>query len=58
MMATASVVMAAPASSERSSRHGVKNRPRAVGTVAWIIMAPLMFVRLRHGRQVGGVSRR
>jgi hypothetical protein len=43
--ATARAVTAAATMSERSRSHGVKNRPNAVGTVAWIIIAPLMLAR-------------
>ena len=41
--ATAMAVTPPARISDLSSIHGVKNRPNAVGTVAWIIIAPLMF---------------
>ncbi len=39
----ATIVIAAPHSSAGLSSQGVKNRPSALGTVAWIIIAPLML---------------
>jgi hypothetical protein len=45
---TAAAVTAAASRSGGSSSQGVNRTAKAVGTVAWIIMAPLMFASARR----------